>query len=319
MPTSNKENISNNNFFGFVYNFFLITLISLLVWQYASVFYGNSEFLKENVYGTIERPFVYRQFVPLAARIIMAAGLRIDIAIILIIFLSTIGFAYSLQYLYKSFWGKTSFMNAVIVLGVEFLFLIIVKDKKIYDTSTAFLFTLALGLLAHKKFGSYFLLFPLSCINRETSLLLTIFYAVYFFRKQNNFFYFSSVLFQIVIYLIIRFFLMYYFRNNPGSLIYIRPVENLHLFFSNPLATLSFAIITALILYGVIHRWKNKPIFLRTAFLVFFPTLTILYLVAGVSFEIRVFVEVYPIVFLLILPILVTLLRLKTDPLLTKK
>lgn len=50
------------------------------------------------------KPFVYRQFVPLAARLLSLLGLPINLSVIVVIMLCAAGFAFASHYLYESFY-----------------------------------------------------------------------------------------------------------------------------------------------------------------------------------------------------------------------
>jgi hypothetical protein len=287
------------------------------VWEYANVWYGNEALplIEQNVFGLISKPFVYRQFVPIMARLLIGVtGIRADIAVILIIYLSAIGFVYSLKYLSTAFWKRTIFTDITTLLGIELLLLLIFKDQKIYDISTAFFFTLGLAFLARHKFIMFSILYPLACLNRETTIILTLFFMVYFLRKIKLGIYIVALAYQVLAYLIIRLLIMQVFFRNPGTIAYFRPLQNLLAYLNNPFQTFVFISLSSILFYIIIYRWVEKPLFLRTAFWVFIPTLTILYFLFGVSFEIRVFIEVYPIALLLALQSLIFKLKDKSNP-----
>jgi hypothetical protein len=310
--------ISKIGYYQLIFNSVLISLTIYLTWQYASVWFGNNilHYIEQQVYGLSEKPFVYRQFVPITAQVfIKLFGIRADTAVIIVIFFSAIGFVYSYRYLYIAFWKKTFFTDFTTILCLEVFFLLIVKDKKIYDVATAFLITLALGFLAHKKISSFFLIYPIVCVNRETAFILTLFFALFYFNRLNGKTYLWGLIYQSIVYITTRLFLIFLFTDNLGIPIYYRPTENLHLYTANPFATTISILCTLTIFYFVLYRWNSKPLFLRIVFLVFFPVLLFLYIFFGVSFEFRVFIEVYPIIFLLSIPLLVEVLKIKPNPL----
>lgn len=305
-------------YYQLIFNSVLIGLTIYLSWAYASVWVGNDilPYVEQQVYGLIDKPFVYRQLVPVMARILTKiSGIRADVAVVTIIIFFAIGFAYSYRYLYTAFWKNSFFADFTTILCVELLFLLVVKDKKIYDIATVFLITLALGLLARQKFVGFFLLYPLACLNRETTFLLTVFFAIFYFKRIDKRTYWFGLVYQSLIYLAIRLALGLWFIHNPGTLAYYRPLENIRLYIAHPFTTFISVAFLLLILYFVINKWSGKPIFLRVGFVVFFPILMLLYVILGVSFEFRVFIEVYPIVFLLAIPLLVETLKIRPNPL----
>jgi hypothetical protein len=309
--------ILNQRLYKYVVNSILIVLTSILVWEYAKVWYGINvlPLIEQNVFGLLSKPYVYRQFVPILAQMIIRfGGIRADIAVIVIIYSSALGFVYSLKYLYTAFWKMTIFTDLTALLGIELLFLIIIKDQHIYDMSTAFFFTLELALLARNKFILFSLLFPLACLNRETTIILTLLFMVFFFRKIKLGFFLTALAYQVLAYLIIRLIIMHLFSKNPGTIVFFGPLQNLLTYFKNPFLTFAFISLSSLLFFIIIYKWHEKPVFLRTAFLVFFPSFTILYFLFGVSFEIRVFIEIYPIALLLALHSLVFILKVKPNP-----
>jgi hypothetical protein len=184
------------------------------------------------------------------------------------------------------------FVLAVVVM----LFLMIILSQHIYDVPTALFFTLALALLQREKWSAYAWLFPFVCLNRETAILLTLLFGVYFFTRMDRRLYLWHLGYQLVVYLVIRIALMSIFADVPGSPLYFRLAENLQLYANEPVATNMFLLFVVMVLCIVAARWRQAPGLMRTAFLLFAPILTLLYLIAGVSFEVRVFVELLPVV-----------------------
>ena len=277
----------------------LIIIFIYLLWQYTFVFYEN------NFSGYVDRPFVYRQFVPQMALFLSIIGrIQLNIAVVVVIILSAIGFTVSLRHFYLAFWKKTFYTDIFTLLSVILFFNFFMFERKVYDLSTAFFITLALNLLVRKNFKAFYLLYPLSCLNRETTFLLTLLFIVYYFRKLRIRDYIFGLIYQVIIYFSIRLFLMFIFRNNPGFPMYYRLIENFQLYYSEPIKTIIFAAVVLIIFIFVVYRWSTKPEFLRVGLQVFFPVLFILYIFLGVSFEFRVFIEVYPILILLIWPII---------------
>jgi hypothetical protein len=247
----------------------------------------------------LERPYIYRQFVPLAAGLISRlSGVNIHHSVVTIVFLCSTAYVFSSYELYRSFHRKSSPQEAArFVLGnVAVLFLIIGHPKHTYDVPTALFFTLALGWLQRGRFARYACLYPLICLNRETAFLLTLLFAIYFIRRLDVRTYRLYLMYQVLIYGIIRVLLVYSFADVPGLPFWFRPLENLSLYASAPVKTQLFLLATLLIAWIVSMKWSRAPSLMRVAFAVFTPALVIMYLVAGVTFEIRVFVELLPVI-----------------------
>lgn len=186
-----------------------------------------------------------------------------------------------------------------VLASVLMLFLLITADKHIYDLPTALLFTLALLLLEREKFGVYALLFPLVCLNRESAILLPLLFGVHFARRLERRRYLVHLAYQLVVYGTIRLALVGIFAAAPGAPFLVRPLENLQLYGQEPLATRLFLLFVATVGFWIAARWQQAPLLMRRAFALWAPVLVGMYLVSGVSFEVRVFVELLPVVAIL--------------------
>jgi hypothetical protein len=245
-----------------------------------------------------ERPFVYRQFVPLAAGGIRAlSGLPINQAVVVVIVVCSVTFVFAARYLYNSFYATGSLhADRFALLMAGLLFLLAAYPKHTYDVPTAMFFTLALALLKKGRFKLYAWLFPLVCLNRETAILLTVLFAVYFYRRLDRRVYWIYMGYQTVVYVLIRLALMWIFAGEPGQPFYFRPMENWKIYTSAIFTTNIFLLFVIAVGYILFLKWRSSPALMRSAFLVFTPLLAVSYLLLGVSFEIRVFIELLPVV-----------------------
>jgi hypothetical protein len=79
---------------------FWIGLTLLLAWLYAEIWRFDISF-------ETTRPYVYRQFVPLSAAVLVwLTGLSLNQAVVLVVILCSLGFAFAARYLYGSFHEK---------------------------------------------------------------------------------------------------------------------------------------------------------------------------------------------------------------------
>ena len=103
------------------------------------------------------------------------------------------------------------------------------------------------------------------------------------------------------------------FQNNPGS------VAEFHLFDYNlqmifrPLSILYFAAVIFLFYRLIKYRWSDKPPFLRKGLFVLLIPMATLALFFGYIDEFRQYYEVFPIIFLLMLPSVLDIFGIKTD------
>lgn len=108
---------------------------------------------------------------------------------------------------------------------------------------------------------------------------------------------------QIIIFLTIQLSLHVRFASNPGTIALVRPLQNLEVFWSHPFYTMVYVGIGAAVLSAMLINWRKKPAALRIAFITLFPPLLIGYVFFGWAYEIRVFIEVYPVMALLAIPV----------------
>ena len=246
------------------------------------------------------RPFVYRMLVPALSRmLIYLFHLRIDHAVWIIYAGSALGFYYAARYLILAFTddnGKAAFLAA---LCHELIYIILFKEGKIYDMATAFFFTLCLAFLARRKFVLYCIVFVVASLNRETTFILAIFFAVYFIRHIPFRQYFYMGVFQFMAYFMIRAGIMAAFANRPGTAFLLRPAQNIRMFLDDPISTTIILASAAILFIFIFHKWEQKSYFLRSAFFIMVPIQIILHLMMGWGMELRVYAETFPIMILL--------------------
>ncbi len=219
---------------------------------------------------------------------------------VFLVILSSIGLFYSLKYLYKSFLENEEYARLFSFVGCELTLLLVLIGVKPYDIATTMFFALSFGLLARGKFNLYYLLFVVASINRETTFLLTLFFIIYFFNKMPFRQYCLGVLYQGLAYLIVKMLIMGFYANVPGTPMQWRPLEVIQGYVDKPVLFAVFFLIFFLALLVLsVRQWNDKPMFLRVAFGTIFPVQLILHIFLGYSYEIRVFAEVFPVIFML--------------------
>lgn len=271
----------------------LLAIVTLAANEYARSFDWLAEYY---VQGLEDRPYVYRTLIPSLAHLLWSLGLSAQIALrscwtfrrLDWYMLSTISLQHSKDR------DLQAFMAAA--LAVPVFLLVFMRDFKVYDIATAAWFALSIGLLARGKLGSYYLLFPIGCLNRETAFLMTLLFIVYFARSPR----WAGVMYQAIVYVLVRALVLMAYADQPGVTLLFRPVENIHEFAAHPVQSVIHWTGFALITWLCLRNWSAQPRLLRQAFLVFAPALMMMYLFFGVSFEIRVFAEIYPVIFGLI-------------------
>ena len=163
-----------------------------------------------------------------------------------------------------------------------------------------FLFTLGLGLLVRRRWRLFLVVFVLACLNKETTILLTLVFAIHFRRPASlpRAAYRGLLLAQLAIFAVLKTGLYVLYRDNPGAFVEAHfPQHNLDVLKAYPLATVFGWCGVALL---VAYRWPEKPAFLRDALWIALP-LVVLTFFLGYLDELRDYYEAYPIVLLLIL------------------
>jgi hypothetical protein len=176
----------------------------------------------------------------------------------------------------------------------------------LYDPAQLLLFTVSMYLIYKRRWRPYLAFFTLTCLNKETAvLLIPIFifhYPVWPLGRADRA---GKLLLaaQAGIYVAVKALLAIRFRDNPG------PFMEFHLLDHNlnVLATgygWSSFLLLALLAFVALYKWREKPAFLRTAFLCTLPPMIVIYLFVGWIDEWRVYYEAYPVVFAMALDVL---------------
>ncbi|MFZ6027526.1 MAG: hypothetical protein ACOYYS_07395 [Chloroflexota bacterium] len=296
----------------------LVALVTATFWQYVYGFYGNEQVaqaLERVVQGIGNKPYIYRCLVPFGVRLLMwLKPLRIDVYVVLVMYLAALGMLFSFQYLYHTFWKGSVFADLAILLGISLMFLLIYKEKKIYDLAAMFLFTASLGLMARGKFVTLAVLYPFACLAKETAIFLIPIFFLYFWARLPRFRWTVILAYQLLCYGLVRLFLMWYFRANPGEMFNFYWRWHIEGYAAQPGLVLLYLVGGGVVMYWVWKNWAKKPRFLRLTASIMFPSLIVLYFVSGMPFEIRVFAEAYPVVYLLAVYGLVTKVGYTPDP-----
>ncbi len=299
--------------------------------HYNSINYNTRARLLDMIDGTAHRPFVYRTLAPSAIRAALALvpdsaeaavnarlarsrflyeefrSLEWDQQRILpflfamaLIFTSLLGFIFFLGRLFEALFDAPGWATfAVRLLALAALPPMFEYVNYIYDFPTLLLTTAGLLLMLRRRWGWYLALFALSCLNRETTLLLAVVFAIHFAIGPPRLPlrpYARLLAAQVVIFLAVKLILAILFRHAPGGLV------EFHLDHTFEILTRDYELpqLTAwLFVFAlVVGYWPDKPPFLRHAVLIIFPLLP-LALVMGYVDELRIYYEVFPIAILM--------------------
>ncbi len=303
-----------------VYIFFFSFLVS---WIYLIFFFQDPSSqsnlratFTDLVEGKAYRPYVFRRFLPeisknldLLTPTFIAKPLRDNLSNLFNEkFLGRSGRDWILAYFYANIISLISLILSGIyiiklnnflkipkeIISLIFLFSLVIflNFRYIYDFVTLFLFLICIFNIVKKNNFSYLFFFTLCVYNKETSLFLILFYSLLYPPKTKN----SSIMIflQLLIYFSIRFSIYILYKNNPGFT--ISPHFDLCIGnFLSPFKIESF-FSHILIFILIFAKFKEKPVWIKKG-LILFPIYLVLYLFFGISGEIRVFLDIYPIIF----------------------
>lgn len=281
------------------------------------------------VYGNAWKPFVYRTLLPTTVRVISAPvpmSIRTSLSemvdeteslkklfeklkwekeffveyfvAMFLMFLSLWGFAIAVRYFFALFYDTSTLLaNLVSILALLGLPTMFMYTSFLYDFPSLLLYTLGLIFLYKQDWKKFLILYLVACINKETTILLTIIYFIYYrhkFRADN---FYKLLFFQLTIFAVIKVLLFVLFKSNLGTFVEFHLVNHNLGLLSGYNLSVAFAVLGLIML--IYYKWQEKPLFIRTTLWVLVP-LVILTLFFGYLDELRDYYEVYPTVIILI-------------------
>lgn len=189
--------------------------------------------------------------------------------------------------------GET-LVGTALLMGLPELFM---YSSQLYDPPQLLLFTLSLYFIAKSKLWPFLISFAIGCVNKETTVVLVLVYALFEEKSFRSRRYVAAVIGMSVWFVLVKAFLTYTYRQNPGVFF------ELHLFshdlhISNNIQFMTSVTPLALMLLGLsLYRWKDLPRFYRLSFISTAPILFSFSVFFGNLSEWRDFYEVYPIAF----------------------
>jgi len=287
----------------------------------------------EMVYGTAWKPFVYRTLLPTSVRLICDAipsstqsmltnkvetssalsqvmeKLKWEsefiteyLVAMILMYLALLGFVWAFRKLYdeiysSALWFK-NLISLILLLAIPSMFQPNYSNY-IYDFPSLFLFTLGLLFLKQKNWKYFLILFFISCLNKETTILLTLIFAIHFYKDvtMSRKFYLRFIMVQLLLFFLVKIFLYFIFVDNPGGFVEFHLIDRSYLLF-NGYSLITFVVLLIIFL-SIFSRWSEKPKFLKDALWIAIP-LIMLTLFLGFFDELRDYYEVFPIVILLL-------------------
>jgi hypothetical protein len=242
------------------------------------------------------KPFAYRQLVPTlswAFERMFNSSEETGTKLVILLFSILMGWG-AWNFHTSIFHGEKHPAMYVILLSCITFFLASFSRHN-YDIPTVALTVCALALLKKQKIDAYCFLFPILCYNRETSIILIVFFAAYFYNKLSLKTIFILTIYQLLVYISIRIFIYAQVYAYPGDM--FQAYYQLYLTQYNSLA--ATVIIGLLYVAWLRAKWSITPYVLKIGVLTFSPILWIGYMLFGYPLELRVFLEVVPILVLI--------------------
>jgi hypothetical protein len=199
----------------------------------------------------------------------------------------------------------------------------------IYDPPAVFLFTLSLALMAERRWTAYAVAFTLTTLNKETSILLALVWALFLFRRLPWRQFLTGLGLQVGGWLAIRCGIVLLFRDNGGAIHYdtlarnldfldaglgVFPILSKRNYFDAGLPRLYPRLLGVLYLGLVpliIPALWHAGRFLRAASAIILPLL-VLTLFFGFIDELRDYYEFYPVAFMVLARALYRLFQPRT-------
>lgn len=280
--------------------------------------------------GEVSRPFAYRVLLPHIMRGINAvtpawAASNLDrlggriaqsgpenkypraiVWLAALQFASLIGYALVGATLYSTPRSRERLWSHWIVAPALLLFLVPIVYKglgHIYDFTVLFFMTCLLWAMAGRRHVLYLLVFAASCLNKETTILMSVAYAAVFFRRMVFPRYAMMLAAQIAVFLAIYAPLRMAYKDNPGSGMEVHLHEQFAYYsshLSNGYILVVFSIAIVLFLLLLTFRWNEKPQFLRRAAVMIVPHMALVFYGAAPG-EVRNLYEIVPLISMLIL------------------
>jgi len=315
---TNHTRLLNRLFFFLCLTVVFFIVFTLFV-RYPGFDSNPNYFLHDAVTGQAHKPFVYRALVPGLVRIlvqIIPESIHSTIfanipgyqtafikefsalSFILMFFLS--GFFLTLRELVKTYFSTSEIIvDWIALLGIMLLPVFFDYTNYIYDFATLMFFSLLLLLMARARWKSFFLVYIFACLNKETTILITMIFFLYFWQQKDQrrlpFVLMTGL--QLLIFSVISLSIRWMFRNNPGATL------EFHLFDHN-FETLSIIatpanLLTAIGLFILMaYAWQEKPLLLRIS-LIALPALVGSCFFFGYLDELRAYYEALPAMLLL--------------------
>jgi hypothetical protein len=277
-----------------------------VLWEFARFGSGLESYqkgaLSALLSGIAYRPFVYRALVPALVRIGTLLVPQRLLVFMLISFLMFVGTGYCFRALVRIYYGANYIAgNLMGVAAVGLIPSMFSYFNYAYDPATIFLSSLSLLLLTKRQSRLFFFVFILSCLNKETSILLIPIFVMFYWREWSK----SRILAYAgtlsAVFAVIRMTILWRYSGNPGAAVEHHFWDHQAVIWRAAFFPRSMIVMGSLLLL-VSRKWRDKPSQLRLGLFLTLVPLVGLCIPFGFVDELRDYYEAYPYILLLCFP-----------------
>jgi hypothetical protein len=225
----------------------------------------------------------------------------------LLIYISFVGIALVLRLLLKTFYEAPDLLLTLAPV-VAIILLPIMVSYFTYDYPSLLLFTLGLLLMARRHWVLFYAVFALACLSKETAVLLPFIFLIDTRRRGWRWPFILHLAAQMAVWVTAFVTLRLVYGDQPGAFMethlldynlpHLLNLSNYVRFNSIFLPSGLNVFMLAILGFLVVHNWRQKPAFLRSALSMLVP-LVGLTLFFGLIDELRDYYEAVPVVFAL--------------------
>jgi len=289
---------------------------------------------------TAFRPFVYRVLSPSIVRTLtnvvlvienkksLKASLSLDLKpkalflsnakkiAMLYMFACLVALQFAMAWLVRSFFPHSNAWLRIYLPPVFLLFLPLTfrGGGYFYDFADLLFLTVCLAALAQKRWCLFYIFFPLAVLNKESSVLVIVYFAATFFREMRWRTLFAHLFWQLMIGGTLILSIQRLFSHNPGFPVWFLLMKNMSFWtmpstyfktavlfsFPLPLPGLQNIFMAILLAIFIGYEWREKPNNIKRLFWMVVPLNFLLLLIGGCRDELRSMYSSFPIIYLII-------------------
>lgn len=214
------------------------------------------------------------------------------LVIVLMMYGALVAYGFTLHRISELAFPHSKYMPmCTAIFGLFILLPFITGFFKVYDPTTLLFSALCLLFLQQQRWNAYLITFAVACLNKESILLYTGFFAMAFVSRLPHRQFVVLLITQVAIWVLIKMGVNLWYADYPGQIMKYRPV------FVWSVLTRNFTavnLIIPIVVYGLlIARWKEVPHTLRHSVWLL-PACGLIYYFLGFPYEYRVFFDCFP-------------------------